>query len=108
MIITVGPKLRIIADDGKNFIVERLARTASGARTWKLQGYYPSFSIALQTIVDKHLLFASDKTEDITEVLKRVTKLVKDIESLCQGAINATQAAQWSKTIDFDKVFEDE
>jgi len=103
MIVQVTKTLRIVANDGLNFKVERLrASVIPGKEEWCFVGYYPSLPIACASILEKHLIHEEAATApDIKTLLAYMKKHGENIEAACKGVVTRVSATNLDKYLDF-------
>jgi hypothetical protein len=98
MIIYFTDDLRISAEDGMNFIIEkkRRKRKEDGEETkhgWAQVGYYSSFDKAAESILEKHLV-SKEEEKTVQEFIVTLKEEGQKIRHVCEGVVTAVYASK--------------
>lgn len=77
--MNITETLRVRRYDERNVVIEEYTttvnpRTKEEASKWKLVGYYPTVSVAIQAILDKGMLIEHEQIETLTAYQKAAQK----------------------------------
>ena len=94
MVIMVSRQLRISAEDGLNYTVQRLRVGVDGAGRWVNAGYYSNLGQAAVAVLNKGLAQA-DKRAGVEKLARMHAAAVARILAVCEGAMSGAHAAEY-------------
>lgn len=98
MIICLSRTLRISAEDGQNYVLQRLhTRTEgeqAGTSTWRNEGYYATLAQAAQAAIRKDLARGAVRMS-ATQLVESLNKAALRVAQVCEAAMSAAHAAEY-------------